>query len=370
MNTRLKRSIAMALLVALALPGVTFASDGGDTWTGTLTAMSGTTLPATLLLQVDTTDYTVNVTSDTVIIRKFNGTSSLTELAIGDTLDVRGGLTGTTIDATRIKDLTIQRKGGSFWGSIKSIDSTAKSFVLDPTFPKKTLPDQTITTTDATKIFQGNRLGEFSDLAVGMRVKVIGLWRKSTNTVAADRLLIQLTEVNGTVKSIDLTSTPNTITVTSPKSAGAASNGKVQATSTKNYVVAITSKTVIRDKNLVIIGLSDIKVGHKVHVRGLKTGTLTLNALQIIDLGAKRTLKVLNGSISSIDSVNLTFVLQQKKGTDVNVTTKAETIYVNNDGTAIAFTDLVVGHDVQVRGPLTGTTVTANLILDKDLPPV
>ena len=39
--------------------------------------------------------------------------------------------------------------------------------------------DQTITVTSTTKIFQGNRVGEFSDLAVGMRVKVIGLWRKS-----------------------------------------------------------------------------------------------------------------------------------------------------------------------------------------------
>jgi hypothetical protein len=356
MITRLKRSFAVVLLLAMVLPGVTMAAESAESWTGTLTAVSGTTVPATLSLQVDTTVYTVNVTEDTKIIRKFNGESSLVELAIGDMLDVRGSLTGTTIDATRIKNLSIQRKGGSFWGSVKSIDATNKTFVLDPTFPKKTLADQTVTTTAATKIFQGNRAGEFSDIAVGMRIKVIGLWRKSANTIAADRLIIQLTELNGTVKAIDTTSTPNTITVKSERKGG------------KDYVVAITSKTVIRDKKLGILSLADVKVGHKVHVRGLKTGALTLNALQIVDHGAKKTQKVFNGSIVSIDSVNKTFVLDLNKGGNVNVATKTETIYVNEDGTSIVFTDLMVGHDVQVRGPLTGTTITANLILDKDLP--
>jgi len=372
MITRLKRSFAVALLVALALPAVGLAKEkesSSDSWTGTLIAMSGTTAPATLSLQVDTTTYTVTVGTTTDMVRKFNGDSSLIEFALGDTLLVEGTLAGTTITAKEIKDISIQRRGGSFWGSVTSIDTAAQTFVLDPTFPSKNLVDQTITTTSATKIFQGNREGEFSDLAVGMRVKVIGLWRKSAHSVVADRVLIQLTEVKGTVKAIDSTSTPNTITLKTEK-VESASNGNARffRKTSVDYTITLTSKTVIRDKHMVIIALADVKVGDELVVRGLRTGVKAVQALQITDKKTKKTIKAFSGSIVSIDATAKTFVLRIKHSATVNVATKNETIYVGSDGGVITFADISVGDDVHVRGPITGTTITANLLIDNDLP--
>ncbi|MBI4426702.1 MAG: hypothetical protein HY567_03930 [Candidatus Kerfeldbacteria bacterium] len=347
-------TIAAAVMV-LALPWAVHAA----TVEGSLVAMSGTSLPAVLTVQSGATTYAVNVTVDTKLVRKFGGPSSLEEFAVGDLLSIEGTVTGTTIDATKIKNLSIQRKSSLFWGKILSIDATAKSFMLDPSKPKKNLPDQTVLTNSKTKVFQGNRAGDFDDLAVGMTVKVIGVWRKSQNQLTADRILIKLTELNGTVTAVDCTA--NTLMVKTKK-------GKQET----SWTVNLTSDTVIRDKNLNQIACGDVRVDHRVHVRGLRTDATSLNALQIWDRGAKKTQNTWNGEITSIDSTNKTFELKVKgkknSTTSYTVMTTVETIIVNDNGTVVAFTDLVVGHDVQVRGTSIGTNVTANLILDKDLP--
>lgn len=355
----MQKILTRGLFASLVLFGLTAFAPASlaatTTVEGTLTAISGTTLPAVLTVQSGVTTYTVNVTSSTVLVRLFNGPSTLEEFAISDLLRVEGTVTGTTIDATKIKNLSIQRKSSFFWGMILSIDSTNKTFTLDPQH-RRSLPDQTVITTASTKFFQGNRQGEFSDLVVGMNVRVVGLWRKSLNRITADRILIKLTEINGRVTAVDCTA--KTMTVVTNK-------GKK---SEHSWAVNLTDKTVVRDKNLNQITCIDVKVNHRVHVRGLKTGTLTMNALQIWDRGAKKTQNKWEGTILSLDATTKTFVLDLKKGTDPTVQVTAETILVNDNGTVIAFADLVVGHKLQVRGTLSDTTVTANLVIDKSLP--
>ncbi len=353
------KALTRGLFVSLVLFGLAaFAPPGLAATTmveGTLVAISGTTLPAVLTVQSGVTTYTVNVTASTTLVRKFNGPSTLEEFAISDLLRVEGTVTGTTIDTTRIKNLSIQLKGSLFWGTILSIDATNKTFVLDPQH-RKSLPDQTVITTASTKFFQGNRQGEFSDLAVGMNVRIVGLWRKLLNRVTADRILIKLTEINGTVTAVDCAA--KTMTVVTNK-------GKK---SEHSWTVNLTDKTVVRDKNLNQITCADVKVNHRVHVRGLRTGTLMLNALQIWDRGAKKTQNKWEGTVLSLDATTKTFVLDLKKGTDPTVQVTPETILVNDNGTVITFADLVVGHKVQVRGTLSGAIVTANLVMDKSLP--
>lgn len=355
----LVRSVSGAMFAFAMLALFSHAATADSTVEGTITAISGTTLPAVLTVQSGVTSYTVNVTSSTTLVRNFNGPSTLEEFAIGDLVVVEGTLTGTTIDATKIKNLSIQRKGSLFWGTILSIDSTNKTLVLDPKH-RKNLPDQTVITTSATKFFQGNRAGDFDDLAVGMNVRIVGLWRKSLSKITADRILIKLTQINGTVSAIDCTAKTMTMLRNKGKS------------SEQSWTVAIKDDTVIRDKQLNIIACNDVKAGHRVHVRGLRTGELTMNALQIWDRGAKKTQNTWNGEITAIDSTNKTFELKVKgkknSSTTYTVATVAETIIVNDNGIAIAFTDLLVGHDVQVKGTLSGTTITGNLIIDKDLP--
>ncbi|MBI4093217.1 MAG: hypothetical protein HY420_04810 [Candidatus Kerfeldbacteria bacterium] len=357
MRKLLVRSVGGTLAAAVIAVSLPLAAQAASTVDGTLTAMSGTTLPAVLTVQSGITAYTVNVTADTKLVRLYGGPSSLEEFVVGDLLRVEGTVTGTTIDATKIKNLSIQRKGSMFWGNILSIDSTAKSFVIDPSKPKKSLSDQTVLTNSKTKVFQGNRAGEFSDLSVGMTVKVIGVWRPSLNQLTADRILIKLTELNGTVTAVDCSSTPKMLTVQTKK-------GKDKT----SWTVNLTDKTVIRDKNLDPITCADVMVNHRVHVRGLRTGTATMNALQVWDRDVNKSRHAWKGTISSIDGTALTFVLDQKKGDDRTVAKTSETILVNKNGSLITFADLAVGHEVQVWGTLSGTTITANLVMDKDLP--
>lgn len=353
--------LALALLLA---PLATHAAETATaSWKGTLTALSGTTLPATLTLQVDATTYTVNATADTTLVRKFGGPSLLDEFVVGDTLRVWGTLTDTTIAATRIRNYSIQRVGGTFKGTITSIDTTAQSFVLDT----RHRDDQTVTVTSATKIFQGNRGGVFGDLAVGQTVKVIGLWRRSADQIRADRILIKLTALNGTIGTVDCTARTFTLNVKGGKFEGSSLLKKLTRNTTKTWTVTMTDATVLRDKELDPAACADLAADHKVHVRGLRTGTAAVNALWVIDLGAKKKPTVLNGEVESLDATAKTFVVT-KKGQDMTVLVTAETILVNKEGRLITFDQIVNGHDVSIRGTSTGTTFTANLIIDKDLP--
>lgn len=353
----------LALALLLAPPATHAAETATASWKGTLTALGGTTLPATLTLQVDATTYTVNATADTTLVRKFGGRSSLDEFVVGDTLRVWGTLTDTTIAATRIRNYSIQRVGGTFQGTITSIDTTAQSFVLDT----RHRDDQTVVVTSATKIFQGNRGGVFGDLAVGQTVKVIGLWRRSADQIRADRILIKLTALNGTIGTVDCTARTFTLNVKGGKFEESTLLKKLTGNTIKTWTVAITDSTVLRDKELDPIACADLAADHKAHVRGLRTGTAAVNALWVIDLGAKKKPTVLNGQIKSLDATAKTFVVT-KKGQDMTVQVTAETILVNTEGRLITFDLLVNGHDVNVRGTSTGTTFTANLIIDKDLP--
>ena len=183
--------------------------------------------------------------------------------------------------------------------------------------------------------------------------------------MTADRVLIQLTEVKGKVTAIDSTSTPNTITLKTEKVESASNgNARLFRKTSVDYTISLTSKTVIRDKHMVIIALADVKVGDELVVRGLRTGSSAVQALQITDKKTKKTLKAFTGSIVSIDATAKTFVLRIKHGANVNVVTKNETIYVGSDGAAITFADVSVGDEVQIRGPITGTSITANLLID------
>lgn len=358
----MKHVTRLLLVVAAVLVAGSFVTPAraATTTEGTLVSISGTTPPATIVMQSGATTYTVNVTSATTLVRKYNGASTLDEFAVADLLQVRGTMTGTTIDATWIRNMTIQRRGAAQWGKVVSIDSTAKTFVLDP-MHKKSLDNQTVVTSASTKVFQGNRSGEFSDIAVGMTVKVIGVWRKSVDTINADRILIKLTELNGKVSAVDCTSTPNTITMTR--------GGMSKLSNSSNtWTITLTEKTSLRDKRQLQISCADIKVGHMVSVRGLVTGEKTMNALNVWDKNIARAQKSWEGRIGSIDATAKSFTLTREHKDTLTVLTGAETIFVNDDGVAITFADLVVGHKVGIRGSILDLNVTANLVMDKDLP--
>lgn len=146
-----------------------------------LKAISGTTVPADLKVSKDDKMYTVKVTEKTNLLRKFGGKADLAEFSVGDILSVRGKWTDeakTILEARVIRNLSIQKRKGTFWGTVKSKGDN--SFVLT----SANRGDQTVYLGGETKII--NRKQEtitFADLQVGHRVRVSGLWDNKLNKI-------------------------------------------------------------------------------------------------------------------------------------------------------------------------------------------
>lgn len=145
--------------------------------------ISGTTLPATVKVVKGGQTITLNISDKTLILRKFGGKSSLAELHIGDIVTARGiwaDGTKTVLDTRVLRDLSIQKRQGTFWGEIKSINSEAKTFVLETA----ARGDQQVFVSSTTKIVSRNQTAlAFADLAVGHRIRVTGLWDSTLKTI-------------------------------------------------------------------------------------------------------------------------------------------------------------------------------------------
>ena len=144
---------------------------------GDLTTKDGTTLTVTK----DGKTYTIHTDDKTVFRRKFWGKSSLDELNIGDRLNVIGiweDEAKTTVKARFIRDVSIQKRHGVFFGTVKSTSGTG--FVMDSV----ARGTQTVTVGVTTKYV--NRRGQtitLADILVGHKVRVRGLWDSHNSTI-------------------------------------------------------------------------------------------------------------------------------------------------------------------------------------------
>lgn len=144
-----------------------------------VTAVSDTTLTITK----DGTTYTVNLTDKTQLRRRFGAKSDIAEFSVGNIVNVYGAWTDdthTVINARLIRNLSIQKRFAVFIGQVKSLMSGG--WVMTTLSAKR--PDQTVTVSSSTKFV--NRKEEAitqTDIQVGHRVRVKGLWDSSNNTV-------------------------------------------------------------------------------------------------------------------------------------------------------------------------------------------
>ena len=144
---------------------------------GTLSGKTGTTLTVTK----DGKNYTVLTDSNTQLRRRFWGKATFDEFQVGDTLNVIGKWTDdakTTIQARLVRDVSIQKRFGVFFGTVTSLNSNG--WVMQTV----NRGNQTVTTVSTTKFT--NRKEETisqSDVKVGDKVRVRGLWDKTANTI-------------------------------------------------------------------------------------------------------------------------------------------------------------------------------------------
>lgn len=136
----------------------------------------------TLTVQKDDKTYTVNTDTKTKFRRHFWGKSDLREFSVGDMVNIWGTWaddTQTTINALMIRNLSIMKRHGVFFGTIKSLGDN--SFVISSV----NRGDQTVTVATTTKyINRREQVITFVDLKAGHRVRIKGLWDKSEKTVS------------------------------------------------------------------------------------------------------------------------------------------------------------------------------------------
>jgi len=136
-----------------------------------------------LTIEKDGASFTVLFDDKTQLRRRFWGKSELGEFSVGNIVNVVGRWTDdtkTTINAKVLRNISIQKRFGVFFGEVKSLLSSG--WVMSTKSENRA--DQTVTVSSATEF--KNRKEETivkSDVKVGDKVRVRGLWDRSTNTI-------------------------------------------------------------------------------------------------------------------------------------------------------------------------------------------
>ncbi len=146
------------------------------------------TTPSIIKVKVFGQDYKIEVSTTTNVIRQDWGqtTIGLSEFSIGDIINVYGKLDTTDfflIHAKNLRNISIQKLHAAVEGRVSSISSSTNSF--DMSVKKKGTSTVTINTDANTKIYAGKSLKAFSDIQVGMKVVVRGIWDRAMSKIQA-----------------------------------------------------------------------------------------------------------------------------------------------------------------------------------------
>lgn len=127
---------------------------------------------------------TVNIVSNTVLLRKFGAKTTLNEFSVSDQVQVLGKWTDsnkTAINARVVRNLSIQKRHGTFLGTV--ISTASANFVFKPA----ARPQMTVT------------LKKNSSVTVGQKLLVKGLWDTQLNTLT-EAVIIRLLPLPGKIK--------------------------------------------------------------------------------------------------------------------------------------------------------------------------
>lgn len=155
-----------------------FKNKRGDMRNVEITAKDATSIT----VDNDGTSVKVTLEANTHFRRKFWGKSTLSETSVGDKLDVIGRWTNeerTEMKAVLIRNLSIQKRYGVFFGTVKSMTDTG--FVMTTIHRG----EEKVTIGTETKIINREENAiTLDDIAVDARVRVRGLWDSEAFTIA------------------------------------------------------------------------------------------------------------------------------------------------------------------------------------------
>jgi hypothetical protein len=169
---------------------------------GTVSAISGTTLTVTSKAMVGpnnsnatATTYTVNASNATVV--KNGATSTVSAIAVGDTVSVQGTVSGDSVTATMIRDGVVPGMGGKGPGAIASLQGNGEPVIGGSitaisgdtlTVTNKSNVTYTVDATNATVIVK-NATSSLASVATGDNVIVQGT--VNGNSVTASSVIDQ-----------------------------------------------------------------------------------------------------------------------------------------------------------------------------------
>jgi hypothetical protein len=173
-------------------------SNGNMVWlTGAkiieISTVTGTSTPNLIKVKIFGQDYRVQVSSSTNVVRQYWGKSeiNLSEFSVGDIVNIYGTLDSADyflVHANTVRNISIQKIQAVLTGKILSIASSTSSFTMEA--KKSGTTTLTVNTDSNTKIYSAKELKAFSDLQVGMKVSVRGIWDKTLSKIQA--LLVRL----------------------------------------------------------------------------------------------------------------------------------------------------------------------------------
>jgi riboflavin synthase alpha subunit len=242
---------------------------------GTVSAVNGSTL--TVTDDRTNTAYTVDASNATV--QKNGSASSLSAVGVGDTVMIRGAVSGTSVTAKSIWDGAGVGRGPGIFGTIASVSGT--TFTVTSKAGPNGAPAAATYTVDASnaKVTKGgNQSASVSDLAVGDSVMVQGTVN-GLNVVAAT--------VRDNPERPDGKPNPIIEGDGSPVLGGnvTAVNGTaLTVTNKSNVAYAVDASNAKIEKAGASASLSAVAVGDSVLVQGTVNGT-SIVASSVIDQG-------------------------------------------------------------------------------------
>lgn len=340
-----------AATAATAVPAISHVA-------GTLQPGFATTAPTSL--QVVTSQgvtMTVNVSTTTQIVRRYNGQSALDELSPGDKIGVSGSISGTTaITATALKDFTIQRAFTRNVGRITAInsdmtkltvrvlhDSRAEAhnpFDEGSTIYVAVTPTMTVTLADGSQ-------GTVQDsLSPGLVITTLGVYNRNSRTFGdVSRIRVwspavgQTTEVHGILQAGFGTTQPATLTLRTPY------HGLV--------TVGVGSSTKLVRRYNGASNLAELSAGDKLAVVATYLGNGSYSATRIKDVTIQKAFSAMVGRIKTISGNTLTVqVLADsrakgqnpfKVGETLTQTVSPQTVITLANGSAGTMADLQPG---------------------------
>lgn len=205
--------------------------------------------------------FTVKTGIQTKFLRATGELTNLSEINVGDYLDITGQLESgsdiLSVIATTITNSSVQKEQASFSGKISSIDSGLTQFSL----VTKNAGQVTIATDGNTVFTKGSRTLDFAHLKVGDTItKTAGDYNLPTKTLQATTVKTYVDPAFYLPKTVE-GKLVEVISATAPFSIKVNISGVV-------YLVNLNDKTQILNKNRAAVVLNRFVVGDNIRVFG------------------------------------------------------------------------------------------------------